>query len=55
MALFGFITAYVGHVDLVFLGIKKDCVPDMIKIKLTYAPIKSWIVYPDIDGFFYGP
>ena len=27
----------------------------MIKIELTNIPVKSGIVYPDIDGFLYGP
>ena len=27
----------------------KDSVPDMFNVKLTYVPIKNWIVYPDVD------
>ena len=33
-------------------GVKKDSVLDMIKVKMTYVPIKSWIVYPDVNRFF---
>ena len=36
-------------------GVKKDSVPDMIKIELTYVPIKDRIVYPDVNRIFYGP
>ena len=36
-------------------GVKKDSIPDMIKIELTNIPVKSGIVYPDVDGFPYGP
>ena len=32
-----------------------DSVPDMIKIELTNIPVKSGIVYPDVDDFLYGP
>ena len=35
-------------------GVKKDSVPDMVKIELTNFPVKSGIVYPDADGFLYG-
>ena len=31
-------------------GIKKDPVPDIIEIELTNIPVKSGIVYPDVDG-----
>ena len=44
-----------GRVYFKTRGVKKDPVPDMIKIKLTYVSIKIWIVYPDVDGSFYGP
>ena len=33
----------------------KDSVPDMIEIDLIDISIKNGIVYPDEDGFFYGP
>ena len=36
-------------------GVKKDSIPDMIKIELTNIPVKSGIVYPDVDCFLYGP
>ena len=45
----------IGRVYFKVRGVKKDSVPDMIKVKLTYVPIKSWIIYPDVDTFFYGP
>ena len=32
-------------------GIKKDSVPDMLEIELTNIPVKSGIVYPDVDGW----
>ena len=37
------------------MSIKKDSVPDMIEIELTTVPVKSETVYPDVDGFLYGP
>ena len=36
-------------------GVKKNYVPYVIEIVLTNVPIESWIVYPDIDSFLYGP
>ena len=30
---------------------KKDSVPDMIKVELTYVPIKGGIVYCNVDSF----
>ena len=36
-------------------GVQKDSVPDMIKIELTYVPIKAGIVYPDVNRHLYGP
>ena len=41
----------LGGVYFKARGVKKDSIPDMIKVKLTYFPIKSWIVYPDVDTF----
>ena len=35
--------------------VKKDSVPDVIKVKLIYVPIKGGIVYPDVNKFLYGP
>ena len=29
-------------------GVKKDSVPDMIKVELTYVPIKGGIVYSNV-------
>ena len=34
-------------------GVRKYSVPDMIKIELINIPVKSGIVYPDVDGFLY--
>ena len=36
-------------------GIKKNSVPYIIEIVLTYVPIESWIVYPYVDSFLYSP
>ena len=36
-------------------GVKKDSIPDMIKIELPNIPVKSGIVYPDVDCLLYGP
>ena len=36
-------------------GVKKDSNPDMIKIELTNIPVKSGIVYPDVDCLLSGP
>ena len=36
-------------------SIKKDSFPYMIEIELTNILVKSGIVYPDVDGFLYGP
>ena len=36
-------------------GIKKDSVPDMIEIEFPMFLLKSGIVYPDVDGFLFGP
>ena len=36
-------------------GVKKDSIPDRIKVELTNIPVKSGIVYPDVDCLFYGP
>ena len=35
-------------------GVKEDSIPDMIKIELTNIPVKSRIVYPDVDCLLYG-
>ena len=44
-----------GRVYFKARGVKKDSVPDMIKVELTYVPIKGGIVYSDVNRFFYGP
>ena len=36
-------------------GVKKDFIPDMNKIELTNIPVKSGIVYPDVDCLLYCP
>ena len=36
-------------------GVKKDSIPDMIKIEPTNIPVKSGIVYPDVECLLYGP
>ena len=36
-------------------GVKKDSILGMIKIELTNIPVKSGIVYPDVDCLLYGP
>ena len=41
----------IGRVYFKPRGVKKDSVPEMIKVELTYIPIKCGIVYPDIDRF----
>ena len=33
-------------------GTNEDHIPDMIKLKLTYIPVKYGIIYPSVDGFF---
>ena len=45
----------LGRVYFKARGVKKDSVPDMIKMELTNIPIESGIVYPDVDGFHYDP
>ena len=42
-----------GRVYFKARGVKKDSVLDMIKVELTYVPIKGGIVYPDVNRFFY--
>ena len=46
---------HMGRAYFKARGIKKDSVPDMIEIELTNILVKSGIVYPDVDGFLYGP
>ena len=33
-------------------GTKEDPIPNMIKLELTYIPVKCGIIYPYVDGFF---
>ena len=53
------ITVYVFiHLGIGYFkarGGKKDSIPDMIKIEITNIPVKSGIVYPDVDCLLYGP
>ena len=54
-----FIIVYV-HINLGIgyfkaRGVKKDSIPDMIKIELTNIPVKDGIVYPDVGCLLYGP
>ena len=46
---------YLGRAYFKARGIKKDSVSDMIEIEITNIPVKSGIVYPDVDGFLCGP
>ena len=45
----------IGRVYFKARAVKKDSVPDIIKIELTYVPIKGGIVYSDVNRFFYSP
>ena len=36
-------------------GVLRRTLPDMIKIDHTNIPVKSGIVYPDVDCLLYGP
>ena len=36
-------------------GVKKDSIPDMVKIEVTNIPVKSGIVYPDVEDREGGP
>ena len=45
----------IGRVYFKTRGVKEDSVPDMTKVELTCIPIKSRIVYPDVNGFLYSP
>ena len=47
-------TIHLGRAYFKARSVKKDSVPDMIEIELTNIPVKSGIVYPDVDGFLYG-
>ena len=49
------ICIHLGRAYFKVSGIKKDSVPYMIGIELSNIPVKSGIVYPDVDGFLYGP
>ena len=35
-------------------GVKKDSIPDVIKLELTNIPVNSGIFHPDIDYLLYG-
>ena len=43
----------IGRVYFKARGVKKDSVPDMIKVELTYVPIKVGIVHSDVNRFLY--
>ena len=45
----------IGRVYFKARGVKKDSVPDMVKIELPNIPVECGIVYPDVDRFLYGP
>ena len=55
MPIIVYMCIHLGRAYFKARGVKKDSVPDMIKIELTNIPVKSGIVYPDVDGFLYGP
>ena len=52
------ITVYVCiHLGIAYFkarGVKRNSIPQMIKIELTNIPVKSGIVYPDVDCLFRG-
>ena len=33
-------------------GTKEDAIPNIMKLELTYIPVKCGIIYPYVDGFF---
>ena len=41
----------IGRAYFKARGVKKDSVPYMIKVKLTYVPIMGGIGYPDVNRF----
>ena len=55
MPIIVYVQLHVGRAYFKARGVKKDSVPPMIEIELTNIPVKSGIVYPDVDGFLYGP
>ena len=55
MPIIACVCIHLGRAYFKASSVKKDPVPDMIKIKLTKIPVKSGIVHPDVDGFLYGP
>ena len=40
---------YIGRVYFKARGVKKDSVPDMIKVELTYVPIKGQLVFSHVN------
>ena len=44
-----------GRVYFKARGVKKDSLPDMIKVELTYVPIEGGIVNSDVIRFSYSP
>ena len=55
MPIIMYVHIHLGRAYFKARGVKKDYVPDMIKIELTNISVKSGIVYPDVDGFPYDP
>ena len=55
MPIIEYVHIHFGRAYFKAMGVKKDCVPYMIKIELSNVPVKSRIVFPDVDGFLYGP
>ena len=55
MPIIVYVHIHMGRAYFKARGVKKDSVPDMDGIELTNISVKSGIVYPDVDGFLYGP
>ena len=55
MPIIVYVHMHLGRAFFKARGVKKDSVPDMIKIEFTNVPVKSWIVYPDVHCFLHGP
>ena len=48
MPIIVYVCIHLGRGFFKARGVKKDFIPDMIKIELTNIPIKSGTVYPDV-------
>ena len=55
MPIIAYVCIHLGRAYFKARGIKRESVPDMIEIELTNIPVKSVNVYPDVDGYLYGP